>query len=371
MTRDRALRDPVTGEIFVTSLDGNVVKIRSGKPGKVREREKPLADPAAALTYTAREEFKRLKDGFILFAPEAPAGAPKLHKSVTKNDTGALALTNVDDTLACNAFDPQFDSDTVRFVGRDGSDLNRIQMKPALVWKLEYIHDLRQVLMRADHAIMCWSLSEQSLTVLCPFNHHIVSFLSTAGTRAAWYRDSDVVVVDLQTRRQLLRISVEPEYRGGQSILRGALSPKGDLLALQSRSDEVSVLDVASGEIVIKCGGDFYNIDVFQFSVDGRFLMIRHLEYGRLLCFELSTGDSPHDLSPFGNLFTRAFALDPTGRRLAVACYKTIAIYDFASMTKTIEFPLEFYNQRVTMTWFGRDLGVLTDVGCLSLYAIG
>ena len=46
-------------------------------------------------------------------------------------------------------------------------------------------------------------------------------------------------------------------------------------------------------------------------------------------------------------------------------------VLELATMKRELSFPVEHVVKRCAVGWIGGDLGVLTDYGCASLYAVG
>jgi hypothetical protein len=372
MTRIRSLKDTASGKSWATHCDGAVVKIRAGTAGKEKESEKALDDTKAAEAYALREEMARLRKGFVLVNPAAKAGEPRMHRLISRAYTGALVVAAREGKLLANAFDKDAEHDRLLVIGADAEPTEQIDLpKHRMARKLEFMPGLARLLVQADHQILSWSLSARRFDEMSKGNQHPACFLSAAGSLAAWYDEPDAVVTDLASGTELLRRRTEPEKVGGHSLqMEGALSPDGSTLALCSAPGRIALLEAATGAIGATLDGDFAMVEKLVFTADGRCLLIKE-RYGkwRLLCFELATGAARPDWPPFTDHAGADLAIDPSGRRLAIAHRGKMDVFDFASMTRELSFSIDHVVKRCAIGWIDHDLGVLTDQGCASLYA--
>jgi len=96
------------------------------------------------------------------------------------------------------------------------------------------------------------------------------SFLSCAGTLAAWYADPHAVVTDLAHGRELFRQSATPHLHGGHSPqLEAALAPDGSVLAMCCKPGEVTLHDVGTGQERAVWRGAFQMISKLAFTPSG------------------------------------------------------------------------------------------------------
>jgi hypothetical protein len=95
MSRVRQLHDPATGRAWSTQCDGDTVEIVSGSPGRARRAAKAMADREAAVAYARKQEWARLKQGFVLAGPAAAAGEPLMHRHLGGGFTGAMVAEDL------------------------------------------------------------------------------------------------------------------------------------------------------------------------------------------------------------------------------------------------------------------------------------
>jgi hypothetical protein len=198
-----------------------------------------------------------------------------------------------------------------------------------------------------------------------------VSFLSRAGTRAAWYAEPYVVVTDLADGTELFREEVPAgTYHGHAPVMKGALSCDGSLLAYCSQPGEIVVREVADGRVRHTWSGDFALAAQLFFLPDGRRLVVQEA-YGkwRWHCLDLVDGHGTEWPVPCGA--DRAdLAVDARGGRLALARRDEMLVLNLATLDCLLRFPVEHVARRSAVTWVGSRIGVLTDTGCASLYAV-
>jgi len=372
MVRERGLQDMATGKRWHTRCEGAVVRVRAGLPGKEKDSEKPQADAAAAVAWAQKEEWARLKKGFVLVDATAKAGSPRMHRHVGGGYTGALLATDVGGRLLSNRSSE--DGDTLLLL--DGEAQLTVEAPaPAghLVWDAVDAPVLGRVLLSIDHRLYAWSpAAPADFEPLAAGNRSAASFLSVAGTRVAGIDATDLVVRDLASDRELFRRPMAPQLYGGHTPqMAGALSARG-LLAWCTQAGEVQFFDLAASAERPAWRGGFEMIDTLRFTPDGRHLLAQE-RYGgwTLLCFDTETGAPRGGWPAFGDLSNGDFALDPSGRRMAVAHGGHVEVFDFATMKRLLRFPVEHVVRRCRIAWVGDDtLGVRTDYGCASLYAV-
>jgi hypothetical protein len=381
MTRTRVLQDPA-GKTWATRCDGPTVTVRAGVPGKEKESEKSHADAGAAIAHAQKEEWSRLKKGFVLATPEARAGEPRMHRYLGKGYTGAMPIADFNGRLLCSrnlASDvhPQAAGrDQLVVIDAQAQETDAFEApENTMIWNAQPAPALDRLLMRADHGVRAWSPATRSFETVAADNRSPASFLSVAGTRAAWFAQPELVVRDLSLPaggNDLLRHEAQPQLHGGHTPqMEGALSPQG-VLAFCVQAGEVQFLDVAGGTARPSWKGDFEMIVKLCFTPDGRWLLAKE-QYGRwgLHCFDMETAAPRADWPALGDLANSDFALDPSGERLAVAHRGHIEVFEFATMKSLLRFAVDHVIKRCTIAWIGNDaIGVRTDYGCASLYAV-
>lgn len=374
MTRQRTLHDPATGKTWATRCDGAQVVVTAGAPGKEKHSEKPHADARAALAWAQKEEWARLKKGHRLVDRQAAPGQPRLQLFLGKDYTGALVAASFEGRLLCNRYDPEAEGDELLLIDADGGIAQRAAVPDHLVWKAVDAPALGRVLLNVDHRPMAWTPGRDAPEALAGENDTPASFLSVAGTRAAWFDEPALVVHELAQGRELLRHPLAPEqYSGHSEQMEGALSPDGATVACCSRAGEVQLIDVASGAVTATWRGGFEMIEKLAFSADGRWLLALE-QYGAwtLHAFDVAAGAPRADWPKLGDLSNADFALDAAGTRLALGRRGQVQVFALDDMRVLQRFAVDHALKRFALCWLGEDaIGVRTDLGCAAVYALG
>lgn len=382
MTRTRVLQDP-SGKTWATRCDGLDVIVRTGAPGKEKESTKTLADVRAAVVHAQKEEWSRLKKGFVLVNAEAAAGEPRMHRYLGAGYTGAMPVADWNGRLLCSrnlaseVHRQAAGRDQMVFIDAGAREVDAFEApENTLVWKALHMPSPDRLLLRADHGVLAWSPATRGFETLAEKNPKPASFLSVAGTRAAWFEQPALVVRDLSAattaNAELFRRQAEPQLFGGHSSqMEGALSSQG-VLAFCTQAGEVQFAEVQGGAARPAWTGDFGMVDKLAFSPDGRWLLAKE-RYGHwtLLCFDMQAAAPRAGWPALGDLGNGDFALDPAGERLAIAHRGHVDVYEFAAMKPLLRFAVDHVVKRCTIAWIGSDaIGVRTDYGCASLYAV-
>lgn len=381
MTRTRILHD-LNGKTWTTRCDGPDLTVRAGAPGKEKESAKTFADAKACIAHAQKEEWSRLKKGFLLANPEAGAGEPRMHRYLGAGYTGAMPIADFKGQLLCVRNLPSdvhrqaAGREQIVVIGADGQEADAFEApENMLIWKVLHMQLPDQLLLRADHGVLAWSPATRTFQVLAENNPKPASFLSIASARAAWFAQPDIVVRDLSAGNgsaDVLRQPAEPRLFGGHSSqMEGALSAQG-VLAFCTRAGEIQFVDLTSHTTRPPWTGEFEMIDRLCFTPDGRWLLAKE-HYGRwtLHCFDMQTATPRADWPALGDLGTADFALDPAGERLAIAHRGHVDVYAFATMKPLLRFAVDHVIKRCAIAWIGSDsIGVRTDYGCASLYAV-
>jgi hypothetical protein len=366
--RVRWLRDPESGQTWASQCEGEKVVVRSAKAGKERETAKVFDDSTAAARYAEKEEASRLRKGWILNDATAAAGQPRMHRLLQGPYTGAMTIEAIGERLLCNRSGDN--RDKLYVVDADARVLDTIEApQDRLIWQARHMPDAGIVLLRADHQIMTLSLERRDFKALTPMNRTPVSFLSTSGSLASWYAEPDVVVCDVRDGRMLFRKAIASQLYGGHSPQMSAqLSADGATLACCAQSGAITLFDVTSGQARGEIKGDFGMVDKMMFITDGRGLLAQE-RYGKwwLRCFDL---DNMAEASDWPKIEIKDFDVEASGQRLAITERTWVEVYELARMRRLLRFNAEHTVKRSAVAFAGKYLGVLTDLGCISLYAL-
>jgi hypothetical protein len=89
----------------------------------------------------------------------------------------------------------------------------------------------------------------------------------------------------------------------------------------------------------------------------------------RLRGFDLLTLREIPDWPPI-ELGAGGFALGRQGQRLALADRNWLEVYELPMMGRLLRFEAEHALKKCPLAFVGKHLGVLTDLGCISSYAV-
>ncbi len=373
-SRSRQLQDSESGKIWSSECTDSRVIIRAGKSGSERESEKILADKSAALAYAEKEEWARLKKGFVLNTPTAEPGQPRMHRYLGRGYTGAMVVEGLGDgQLMFNQYDETLESDTLVFLNEDAR-LNGVVPLPeknTLLWIARYCPNQQSLLLLVDHQIFSYSLRTQEFKKLTDRNKSPASFLSLRGDLAAWYEEPEIVVHDLSAGQPILRMNVTAEkYKLHSLQMKADLSPNGTTLACCSSSGEIILFDVGSGQQAGSLKGNFQMVKRLSFSPDGNYLLIQE-EYGTwgLHCFDVQQMKERTDWPKLSDMANGDFAFHASGL-MAVSRNKWIEIFDLATMGSALKFRADHIVKSCAIRFVDRYLAVRTDYGCASLYSV-
>jgi hypothetical protein len=371
--RSRHLVEPETGKTWRTECQAGSLTMVSGAAGRERATSKSCADGPAAEAQAEKEEWSRLKRGFVLSNPAAAAGEPRMLCCLRGPHTGALVAEDVAGRLLCNRAGDLLGSNALCLIDEDARLADTIELPPSqLAWKALHVPELQRLLVRADHRVLAWSWESRRFDALTGGNRQPASFLSRAGTVGAWYAEPDVVVTDLRSGAELMRRGVPSETYGGHTPqMEGALAPDGHLLACCAKAGQILLFDVPLAGPPVTMDVDTQMIDKMAFTPDGRQLIALE-RYGqwRLWCFDLETRQPRAGWPELDRMERGDFAIEPRGNRIAIARGAQVEIFDLLTMGRSSSFRADHVVKRSALAWVGRYLGMRTDAGAASLYAV-
>ncbi|MGW2050103.1 hypothetical protein ACWCPF_33775 [Streptomyces sp. NPDC001858] len=132
MPRTRHLSDPATGRTWTSHCADGVVETVAGSPGRERRTRKEGAGPQDAV----KQEWARLRKGFLLSDPTAAPGEPVMHRYLGPAYTGAMVAEAVEGRLLCNRFDDTDKRDRLFLVDEDGGLADSVSLPAGrLAWQ--------------------------------------------------------------------------------------------------------------------------------------------------------------------------------------------------------------------------------------------
>lgn len=371
--RSRHLIEPKTGKIWRTECQAGSLAMVSGAADRERATSTSYVDSPAAEAQAEKEEWRRLKKGFVLSNPAAAAGEPRMLCCLHGRYTGALVAEDVAGRLLCNRAGDLPGSDALCLIDEDARLADTIDLPPSqLAWKALHVPELQRLLVRADHRVLAWSWESRRFDSLTTGGGVPASFLSRAGTVAAWYAEPDVVVTDLRSGAELMRRGVASETYGGHTPqMEGALAPDGRVLACCAKTGQILLFDVLQAGPPVTMDVETQMIEKMAFTPDGRQLIALE-RYGqwRLWCFDLDTRRPQVDWPQLDGMERGDFAIEPRGTRIAIARGPQVEILGLSTMSRSLSFRADHVVKRCALAWVGRYLGLRTDAGAASLYAV-
>jgi hypothetical protein len=370
--RIRTLINPQAQGIWSTHCEGSKVLVTSRLNGKEKATEKRFEDAQAAITWTQKEEWSRLKKGFVLNDTQAKPGQPRMHFYRGRTYTGALPIFDVDGNVFCSTYDDEESRDRIFLLNEHAEAASLPELpKNRLIWKGYYQAELKKILLLADHQILSMTMADEKFTEITKPNQKPVSCLQVCGTRVVWYEEPNLVVTNLTNNEPLLRLPIAYQiYSGHSPQMTAALSPDGNTLACCVTAGEILLIEVSTGKISDKLTANFEMISEMAFTADGLSLIASEA-YGKwqLLCFDLKTMSARDDWLDVNNREVTEFSICKKSSRIAIASRSNIQIYSYENLKPELTIPVEHYVKRFTLTWIGSYIGVQTDYGCASLYA--
>ncbi|NYB76858.1 WD40 repeat domain-containing protein [Stenotrophomonas maltophilia] len=338
---------------------------------------KDFPNAEEALKWAIKQEWSRLKKGFVLVNPFADAGQPSMHRYIGGGYTGALMIAGCNGKVATNQHQ---DADThgaatdVLLLVSESADVTQ-RWRPSktdLAWSAASTTS-DQFLIQFDSGIHLWSADGTPPQRISEPTIMSSPFLAASNGHASWHSGEQITVMRLADRESILQFARKPTLVGGHSRqMVCALSPDAATLSCCSRPGEIEFINVAQAETVRRHQGDFEMITKMAWSADGCWLLALE-QYGRwrLMCMDTATGESRQGWPEFIDMTRTDFALDSNSRRLAVIHRGHVALYDFADMREIQRFPVDHLVRTAHIAWTGENnISVRTDYGCLSTYVV-
>lgn len=378
MTRERLLQDPTTGKVWGTRCEGSAVEVTSGNAAKPKLELKNFPGPGEAAGWAVKQEWSRLKKGFVLLNPVAEAGQPSMHRYIGGGYTGALMIAGRHGRMVTNRYQDEDASgaatDMLLLIGDDAGILHDWRPgKTDLAWSALPADDGKGFLIRFDSGIYLWPSDGRPPQRISDATVMSSPFLTTSNGYVAWHDGDHVTVMRLADGQRFLKLARTPAMVGGHSRqMMGALSPDATTLACCATPGEIEYIDIAQADTVRRHRSDFEMITKMEWSADGRWLLALE-QYGewRLLCLDAATGECRPGWPKFADMTRTDFALDSDSKRLAILYRGHIALHDFTDMREIRRFPVDHVVRTAHIAWTGDNaISVRTDYGCLSTYAI-
>lgn len=378
MLRQRKLHDPVSAKTWETVGDGNQVHILSGKPGKQKRDTKRFETDDDARKWAEKQEWARLKKGFVLVDAQARPGEPSLLCYLGGAYTGAMTITRTDELILCNRYlddaSQGCEGDELIFIDAKAGICARQNLSSmGLLWEVRATSRQGQKVLRMDTGIFTRTIDDSMPTLISERTETAPGFFSIAGTLTAWHAAGTLEARDLSSGQTLLRQPLTATMHGGHTPqMAGALSPDGRRLAVCSVPGEIQYLDVLSGEVAARHQGDFEMIAKMHWTADGRWIIALET-YGkwRLMCFDAASGEPRPDWTLQDDMSRSDFAISTDGSQLAITHRGHISIYDLSDMKIRRHFRFDHVVRSASVAWTASNaVSVRTDYGCVGTYIV-
>lgn len=374
MLRFRKLHDPISARTWESVCDGSQVHIRSGKPEKQKCDIRLFESDENALKWAEKQEWARLKKGFVLVDGQAQSGEPTLLRYLEGAYTGAMIITGTGDQIMCNQYVEAGRGDELIFIDAKARICTRQDLSNmGLIWEVQTRSRHGEQVLLTDTGIFTWTIGNSRPALISEKTDGAPGFVSVAGNLVAWHVAGFLEVRDIGSDQTLLRQPLTASMHGGHtSQMVGALSPDGRRLAVCSAPGEIQYLDVLSGKVVARHQGDFKMISKMHWTADGGWIIALE-RYGRwrLMCFDAATGEPRPDWTLQDDMSRSDFAINIDGGRLAVMHGSHVAIYDLSNMERDRHFRLDHVVRSACIAWTAPNaLSVRTDYGCVGTYTV-
>jgi hypothetical protein len=370
------LTDPHSVNSVTLTLAGDSLSVATGRPGKERSTTKTFSTPAEARQHFEKREWEALKKGFVLHQPAAPLGEPLLHYYMGKGYTGCLSFvgTPVGIYVYQNGWDNTSKQPVDYLLRLDtaGTLLETIALPKILPWDLHYNAPANRLLLDVDHFIYDYDLATGQFRQLAApsAGGPWTSFVAVSAAVQAFAAEP---TLHLQTLagQLLVDIPYRTDLVNGSYVFAAALSKSGQQLALHTRFGEIQLINTADGHPQATITGSFTRLARLEFAADDTLLVVHApWERGPLLFFEVATGRALSFPSLASPDTPQDFCFNLDGSRLVVLVRDTAWVYDFTCQQLRHHFHLYHTVKRAQARFVGEALGVRTDYGCFSLYAV-
>ncbi|UOQ53406.1 WD40 repeat domain-containing protein [Hymenobacter cellulosivorans] len=358
----------------LTVADTRVV-METGKPGRSRRTEKQFATAPEAAAYAERQEWTRLKQGFVGHNPAAAPGQPLLHSYIGGGYTGSLALA---DTPAGRFVyqhgwfrAPADQQDFLVHLDDAGQQQATIPLPVILAWDMHYQPAWHALVLNLDHSIVTYDLARKQFEPLSARGRSPSSFVATAAGRTAYAANQELVVLEAD-RRPLFRLPFTTQLDRGSVLFAAALAHSGELLALHTEPGKIQVRSATDGALRHTFTGDFGRVRQLAFAANDQLLLLLEAHSKALRCFDLQGGrevESPlHGGEEWPSIL--ACCLNADQSYLALLRGTWVELYDATTWQCRQRFRLAHCVKSAKLRFMRGGLGVRTDYGCFSLYRV-
>ena len=363
----QTLVHPETQKQLHLTLEGQTVTQQT-----TRRTSKTHNSAAEALKDFQKRRWNALKKGFIY--QEAPvSGQAYVHRLISLKYTGCLSMVDLGDQVAVYCHHT-FENDWLHLFDPLGHFQKTIVLPRALPWSMAYAPTQQMLYLTADHTILAYDRATQSFETWAKAAAKMpASFVAVAEDYVLYGAAPKVELRHISTGALSWSKQLEPElYRGHSTLLCGGISPDGQQIALCHKAGQLLLFD-AKGTLIQTLEGHFEMVQALHFIPNHTLLI--HEKYGTsgIHLLDLNTGEPLPN--PFEDDLSKTvvyhMALDATRNRLAVSKGQQVTVYDLTTFETLAHFSIEHCVKTCAVTFVGAAaIGVRTDYGCFSLYAL-
>lgn len=364
-----------TATTCTLTLADNRVVVESGKAGRSRRTEKQFSTAPEAAAYVERQEWTRLKQGFVGHNPAATAGQPLLHCYIGGGYTGSLALADTPAGMFVYQHgwfrSPADQQDFLVHLNDAGQPQEPIPLPTILAWDMHYQPAWHALVLNLDHSIVAYDLVSKQFEPLSAPGRSVSSFVATAGQRTAYAANEELVVLDAD-RRPLFRLPFATQLDRGTVLFAAALAHSGELLALHTQPGEIQVRSAVDGAVCHTFTGEFGRVRQLAFAANDQLLLLLAAHGPALRCFDLQRGQEVGLPLRGGEEWPsiQACCLNVDQSCLALLRGTWVELYDGATWQCQQRFRLAHCIKTAKLRFMRGGLGVRTDYGCFSLYRV-
>lgn len=368
------LSDAQTGKETTLRCDDVIFTTETNAGGKIKTTSKPAADAKAVSQLFFKKEWELLKKGAILHAGHAAAGEPLLHLFIGGGYTGCLSFEATPQGIyvyRCGGKEIGLQEELL-LIDNKGWVKEVIALPKVLPWEICYERSTNQLLLDLDHYIYDYDLGSAAFRQLTDHLNQPASFVSVAaGVRA--YATHPHYYIQRTHNSERIEAAFEIKIINGSIPFCANLSPDGKLLAMHNQEHHVAFIDTSTGQLTKTLELPFAMAERLVWTADGSELVV-HEKYSHLHFFNIATGQEVfyEGLAiPAYSKDLRDFCLNEDQSLLVCQQRTTAFVFDFINKQFLHSFPIQHCVKSAEIKFTDtRQLGVRTDYGCFSIYAL-
>lgn len=368
------LSDTQTGKETTLRVDDTIFTTETNTGGKIKTTSKSAVDAKAAGQLFFKKEWELLKKGAVLQADHAAAREPLLHLFIGGGYTGCLSFEATPKGIyvyRSGGSEIGLQEELLR-IDNNGIIKEVVALPKVLPWEVCYDASANQLLLDLDHYIYDYDLSSGVFTQLTHHLNQPASFASVAADSRA-YATHPHYYIQRSTDSKRIEAALEVKIINGSIPFCGSLSPDGKLLAMHNRQHNVDLIDTNTGLLTQTLELSFEMAEALAWTADGSELIV-HERYSHLHFISVTT---------WREVFYEGLAIPAYSKDLRNFCFNedqsllvcqqrtTAFVFDFINKQFLYSFPIQHCVKSAQIKFIDtRQLGVRTDYGCFSIYAL-